>query len=104
MHIAKRPDSRQGAIRLVFRGRGLDRAFLEFTADRARRLALSGWAEEGCSGEVTVVVSGPIALADALEMACMLGPLHCLVDVVERSDEPPHSVRRPGFLIRPPGG
>lgn len=72
--------------------------YLEFVADRAAWLAISGWA--GATGErsVAMVAAGPEALVGALEMACMLGPLSALVEVIEAKADV--SAVPAGFEIR----
>lgn len=37
---------------------------------------------------MTIVVAGPPALVDAMEMACSLGPIDVLVERIERSAHP----------------
>lgn len=56
-------------------------AYLDFVAERARWLDISGWAMASNDG-VTLVAAGPEALVGALEMACTLGPLDALVTAV----------------------
>lgn len=58
--------------------------FADWICHRARLLDLSGWVETREDGAVSIVVSGPEALIDAMEMACSLGPRDVLVDRIER--------------------
>ena len=78
-------------VQLTIRGRALDRSFLTFVAEKAQRLSLNGWAAVPRTDEITIVVSGPEALVDMLEVACMLGPIDALVDAIDRVTlaEPP---------------
>jgi acylphosphatase len=57
--------------------------FLEFIAERAGWLAISGWAAATSDRSVTLVAAGPEALVGALEMACTLGPLNALIEAIE---------------------
>lgn len=84
-------------VRYRIAGRIEPRTYLAFVADRARWLAIDGWAS-AAEGQATVVASGPEALVGALEMACTLGPLDALVDEIEADDEPA-AVER-GFELR----
>jgi acylphosphatase len=92
------------AAHFLFRGR-LDLSFVKFAVERARRLALDGWIEDG--DFVSVVVVGDKVLVDAFEMACILGPADCEVTEWERevllpelnaskSSDPPAGVNRHG--------
>ena len=65
----------------------LGRDFLEFVANRASWLSLSGWAERPSDDHAVVVAAGPEALVGALEMACLLGPIDALVHGLELEDE-----------------
>jgi hypothetical protein len=56
--------------------------YLDFVAGRAAWLSLSGWIEGTSPTSATCVVRGPEALVGALEMACWLGPIDSLIDVV----------------------
>jgi acylphosphatase len=76
----------------------LGRRYLDFVADRAAWLDLSGWAESRSEGEAVVVAAGPEALVGALEMACMLGPIDTLVHTLELTNEPDPVAR--GFVVR----
>lgn len=70
-------------VRIVLAGRGLDEDFVDFVLDRAHRFSLRGTvALEG--GEIRILAEGPAALIDMMEVACMLGPVQCLVDDVRR--------------------
>jgi acylphosphatase len=76
----------------------LGQHFLDFVANRASWLSLSGWAESPSDDHAVVVAAGPEALVGALEMACLLGPIDALVHGVELEDE-----TRPipqGFAVR----
>lgn len=57
--------------------------FLDWICHRARLLDLSGWVTRRDEGRVWIVVTGPLALIDAMEMACSLGPVDVLVDRIE---------------------
>ncbi|MBM1221290.1 acylphosphatase [Ponticoccus sp. SC2-23] len=64
-------------------------SFPDWICHRARLLDLSGWVTNEADGAVSIVVTGPEALIDAMEMACSLGPREVLVDRIERR---PHGV------------
>lgn len=59
--------------------------FADWVRDRAVRLDLTGWVRSDGPSAMTIVVAGPPALVDALEMACSLGPMDVLVERIERS-------------------
>ena len=52
---------------------------------RAQRLSLSGWVRREDAGALTIAVSGPAALIDAMEAACSLGPIDVMVEGIERA-------------------
>lgn len=58
-------------------------SFLEWICHRARLLDLNGWVRRPAAGRVEIVISGPAALVDAMEMACSLGPAEVLVNRIE---------------------
>ena len=91
---------RRRAVRLVFSGRNIGAGFLDFVEDRARRFGLDGWAAIERPDAATVLVAGPEALVDMLEVACLLGPADCLVETVEHRELRPGSLG-PGFALRP---
>lgn len=93
------PNGRWTAAELVFSGRNLGPAFLDFVEDRARRFSLDGWAAPTGRGDVAVTLRGPDALIDMLEIACLLGPIDCLVEGVTVR-ELPWSTVPDGFSIR----
>ena len=92
-------EGRHSVQRISIRGRGLDAAFLDFAAERARRFSLDGWAALPRAGEMTIVAAGPLALIDMLEVACMLGPIGALVEAVEREEEREDGAVGAGFRI-----
>lgn len=77
-------------MRFAISGRMEVEGYLDFVAERARWLGLSGRAERSGAQSVSVLAAGPEALVGALEMACLLGPLDALVEslVPASSDEP----------------
>lgn len=85
-------------VRYAISGRLDVPSYLEFVAERAGWLDISGWAAANDERSVTLVAAGPEALVGALEMACTLGPLDMLVESIEGVDEtaPVDS----GFTIR----
>lgn len=85
------------AMRFRVSGR-FDDSYLDFVADRAAWLSLSGWVGSDLEEQVTVVVAGPEALVGALEMACVLGPLGALVHTIQAEPEP--GLVEPGFVVR----
>jgi acylphosphatase len=72
--------------------------FLDFVAERAGWLDISGWVAANNARSVTLVAAGPEALVGALEMACTLGPLNALVEAIEGVEEV--DAVAPGFEIR----
>ena len=93
------PAARPIAAELVFTGRNLGAGYLDFVADRARRFSLDGYARAEGGETVHVVLRGPEALIDMLEVACLLGPADCLVEAVET--RPMSDLRFPaGFALR----
>jgi acylphosphatase len=70
-------------VRIVLAGRGLDEDFVDFVLDRAHRFSLGGSVALE-DGEIRILAEGPSALIDMMEVACMLGPVQCLVDDVRR--------------------
>lgn len=85
------------AVRMQIAG-DLGARYLEFVAERAAWLSLSGWVESRQEGRAEVVAAGPEALVGALEMACVLGPLDALVDTLDLQPEP--DAVAPGFAVR----
>lgn len=85
-------------VRFAIAGRLEPAGYLEFVAERAAWLGLSGWALAQGEGTVTVLASGPEALVGALEMACTLGPFDALIESITAtaSAEPAPN----GFAIR----
>jgi len=88
-----RPVSR----RYTIAGRMDVASFLEFVAERARWLSISGWVARADDG-ITLVAAGPEALVGALEMACTLGPLDALIDRIDGTEE--RGAILAGFEIR----
>lgn len=84
--------------RYTIGGRFDSATYLGFVAERARWLAIDGWAVSPRPGEIEMVAAGPEALVGALEMACVLGPLDALVDVMAVSPEAAEV--SPGFALR----
>jgi acylphosphatase len=72
--------------------------YLAFVADRARWLAIGGWAMSPRAGRVEILAGGPEALVGALEMACVLGPLDALVEAVDAM--PAHEEAGDDFRLR----
>jgi hypothetical protein len=70
---------------MVFEGRLQADSFRAFARHRAARLALDLAFEEDRGG-IACRVRGPLALVDAFEMACSLGPIDCVVLDVRRVD------------------
>ncbi|HWA20401.1 MAG TPA: acylphosphatase [Devosia sp.] len=83
-------------MRMRVAGR-LDPGYLQFVAERARWLSLSGWATRTPAGTAEVMAAGPEALVGALEMACLLGPLDSVVDTIE--SETAAGPVTPGFAV-----
>lgn len=85
-------------VRYAISGRLEPQGYLDFVAERATWLGLSGWAAANDDQSITVFAAGPEALVGALEMACTLGPLDALVETITaaNSDEPVPN----GFSIR----
>lgn len=72
------------AVELTYHGR-LGANFVEFALNRARRLSLDGWISSVPAG-VKVVAQGPLALVDAFEIVCSLGPIDSEVMGWDRRD------------------
>jgi acylphosphatase len=70
------------ATEIRLEGRLASTSFVDWICHRARLLDLSGWVQTDGPGALTIVVSGPQALIDAMEMACSLGPMDVQVDRV----------------------
>ena len=73
-------------------------SYLAFVADRAGWLDIHGWVQAVDHRRIELVAAGPEALVGALEMACTLGPLDALIEIIEAVDEP--GVIGPGFEVR----
>lgn len=58
--------------------------FADWVCHRARVLDLNGWVKPDGSEAMTIVVSGPEPLVDAMEMACSLGPMDVWVERIDR--------------------
>ena len=65
--------------RLAFEGSFVVASFLDFVVRRAERLDVKIRIVRAGDRIVTIDVTGQPDLIDALEMACSLGPLDCLV-------------------------
>lgn len=85
-------------VRYAISGRMDVANYLDFVADRANWLGLSGWVSANDAGGVMLIAAGPEALVGALEMACMLGPLDALIDDVRDMGQP--DAVPAGFAIR----
>lgn len=70
--------------------------FADWICHRARLLDLTGSVTARGRTEMQIVVQGPQALIDAMEMACSLGPMDADVVRIEVKASP-HSVRLNGF-------
>lgn len=66
------------------RGELAGAGFADWICHRARLLDLRGWVRSEGPEAVTIMVTGPEALVDAMEMACSLGPINVWVDRIER--------------------
>lgn len=84
-------------VRYAITGRIDPATYLPFVLNRARWLAIDGWASAR-DGAAVVVAAGPEALVGALEMACTLGPWDALVEEIVVRDEV--GVIAPGFVLR----
>ena len=60
-----------------------DTSFPDWICHRAQLLDLDGWVTAPTVDEICVVVAGPQALIDAMEMACSLGPMDVRVDRIK---------------------
>ena len=58
--------------------------FVDWVCHRARLLDLNGWVKPNGSEAMTIVVTGPEPLVDAMEMACSLGPMDVWVERIDR--------------------
>ena len=57
--------------------------FADWICHRARLLDLNGWVSSEGPEAMTIVVTGPASLVDAMEMACSLGPMNVWVERIE---------------------
>ena len=85
-------------VRYRIEGRLNPVSYLAFVADRAGWLDIRGWVQAMDARRIELVAAGPEALVGALEMACTLGPLDALIEVIEAVDEPGHVPS--GFEVR----
>ena len=85
-------------VRYRIEGRLNPVSYLAFVADRAGWLDIRGWVQAMDARRIELVAAGPEALVGALEMACTLGPLDALIEVIEAVDEPGHVAA--GFEVR----
>ena len=74
--------------KLTLKGRLASDSVLEWVAHRATLLDLAGWARRENSSMVTIVLVGPQALIDAMEVACILGPGDALVESIGKATCP----------------
>lgn len=73
--------------------------FVPWICHRARVLNLSGWVARVDAGAMIIVVAGPEALCDAMEVACSLGPADVIVeDITRRTTQIPDLPN--GFHLR----
>jgi acylphosphatase len=56
----------------------------EWVTHRARKLSLEGRIVTDGPAAISVVVAGPEALLDAMEVACLLGPAKALIGQIDR--------------------
>lgn len=67
-------------VRYAISGRLNMADYLDFIAERARWLDISGRVAAAGAQSVVLVAAGSEALVGALEMACTLGPLNALIE------------------------
>jgi hypothetical protein len=70
---------------LIVRGRGIGATFEAFVSERLARLSLTG-SLTARDGGFRIRVSGDAALIEMLEIACLLGPVDCIVEDVMRQN------------------
>ncbi len=92
-HATDRPGGSLITQEMVLSGQIGAPDFLQFIAERADWLSISGWAMRETPTRVVILAHGPEAMVGALEMAVMLGPLNVLVEEV--------AVREVGDPVRP---
>lgn len=85
-------------VRYAISGRLDVQNYLDFVAERANWLGISGWVAANDDRSVTLLAAGPEALVGALEMACTLGPHDALVEDIVGTDAPGPALT--GFEIR----
>jgi acylphosphatase len=73
------------AARLSIVGALGDETFPDWIVERGRRLSLAGGVRRISPERIEILVEGPEALTDAMEMACSLGPASVLVQRIERA-------------------
>lgn len=71
-------------VPLSIQGSLADEGFLDWIDHRAQLLGLKAAITRISDAEIQVTVSGPMALIDAMEAACSLGPASVLVDRIVR--------------------
>lgn len=74
--------------KLTLQGRLASDSVMEWVAHRANLLDLAGWARRESSSVISVVLVGPEALIDAMEVACSLGPGDVLVETITKASYP----------------
>jgi acylphosphatase len=85
-------------VRYAISGRLDVSSYLDFVAERAGWLGISGWVAANDDNSVTLLAAGPEAMVGALEMACTLGPDNALVEDIIATDAPGPAVT--GFEVR----
>lgn len=79
-------------------GRLASNTFGSWICHRAALLDLKGWVTHDGPEAMSIVVTGPPALIDAMEMACSLGPMDVTVKSVLRKERrlsaPPQGFRK----------
>ncbi|MFK7753036.1 MAG: acylphosphatase [Sedimentitalea sp.] len=58
---------------------------LDWICHRARLLDLTGSVQRETAQRIVINVSGPADLIDAMEVACLLGPVNVMVERIERT-------------------
>lgn len=71
--------------RFLISGRLGTTLFVPWVERHGRRLGLAVEVRSASAEEVALVVEGPEALIDAMEMGCLLGPIEAWVDAIERT-------------------
>ncbi len=72
--------------RIILRGKLHSASVVPWICHRARLLDLKGWVSRDSDCLITIALTGPDALVDAMEVACNLGPMDAMIETIDRKD------------------